>query len=507
MRGHSADRRPPGRNRALCRVGAARQFSVPAGRNALISCLGEDATGTFGQFFDAFVMVVTRAAPAIDALLMCAGPLWTSIHLRGPSVKKTLRGVLAAAAVTATAVFGAVTPASAAGDTVGTTAASWTPYVTSANAYVRKLAQCGGTLYAVGTFTQVAAPGVAPMTRNNAFSFNATTGAISAWNPNVNGTVQGIALSADCSTAYLAGTFTTVHGTTVKNLVKVNTTTGAVDTAFKPAPNGDVNGVVLTGGHLIAGGSFTTIGTKSHAQLASLSPTTGSDDGYVNLNITGTVQNAGRKVWRLALNHSASKLLVMGSFASVSGNARQQIFMADLGGASASLNAWNSPEFLKPCMPYLAYYLQAATFSPNDDYVYTVTTGRYGTSSLCDTVAKFPVTADSNLNPLWTNPTGCDSLFSVAADSKNIYAGGHQRWMNNFGACEVANPGSVTRAGIASVDPDTGLATSWNPGRSRGKGADDMLLTSAGLWVASDNTNGANNCAGQYHPGICFLPY
>ena len=352
-------------------------------------------------------------------------------------MKKTLRGVLAATAVTATAIFGAVTPAAAAGDTVGSTAASWTPYVTSANAYVRKLAQCGGTLYAVGTFTQVGKPGVANApARNNAFSFNATTGAISAWNPNVNGTVQGIALSADCSTAYLAGSFTSVHGTAVKNLAKVNTTTGVVDTNFKPAPNGDVNGVVLTGGHLIAGGTFTTIGTASHAQLASLSPTTGKDDGYVNLNITGTVTGAGRKVWRLTLSHNASKLLVLGSFLSVSGNARSQIFMADLGATSATLNAWNSPEFLKPCMPYLAYYLQAATFLLNDDYVYTATTGRYGASALCDAVAKFPVTADSNLSPLWTNLTGCDSLFAVAVDSKNVYAGGHQRWMNNSGACQ-----------------------------------------------------------------------
>jgi hypothetical protein len=422
-------------------------------------------------------------------------------------VKKTLRGVLAAVAVSATAVFGAVTPAAAAGDTVGTTAASWTPYVTSANAYVRKLAQCGGTLYAVGTFTQVARPGTAATTRNNAFSFSATTGVISSWNPNVNGTVQGIALSADCAWAYLAGTFTSVHGTTVSNLAKVNTSTGVVDTAFKPTPNGGLNAVVLTGGHLIAGGNFTTIGGAGHAQLASLSPATGKDDGYVNLNIAGTVPNAGRKVWRLSLSHAENKLLVLGSFASVSGNARQQIFMADLGASAASLNAWNSPEFLKPCMPYLAYYLQAASWSPNDDFVYTATTGRYGASSLCDTVAKFPATADSNLNPLWTNPTGCDSLFAVAADTKNVYAGGHQRWMNNFGACEVANPGSVARAGIASVDPDSGQATAWNPGRARGKGADDMLLTTAGLWVASDNTNGANNCAGVYHPGICFLPY
>jgi hypothetical protein len=35
-----------------------------------------------------------------------------------------------------------------------------------------------------------------------------------------------------------------------------------------------------------------------------------------------------------------------------------------------------------------------------------------------------------------------------------------------------------------------------------------MLLTSAGLWVASDNQSKANMCGGKTpYSGICFLPY
>jgi hypothetical protein len=293
----------------------------------------------------------------------------------------------------------------------------------------------------------------------------------------------------------------------VTNLVKVDTVSGKIDPAFTPAPNKDVNAVVFTGGHLIVGGSFTTIGGAAHAQLASLSPVTGHDDGYLNLGVSGQITGAGRKVWRLALSHAADRLLVMGSFTTVAGSPRQQIFMADLGATGVTLDDWNSPEFLKPCAPYLAYYLQAATWSADDDFVYTATTGRFGQSALCDTVAKYAATPDNDLEPLWTNKTGCDSLFAVAVDDDNVYAGGHQRWMNNEGACEIDNPESVRRQGVASVDPDTGRATDWNPGRSRGKGADDMLLTGAGLWIASDNTSGATSCAGTYHPGICFLPY
>jgi len=55
--------------------------------------------------------------------------------------------------------------------------------------------------------------------------------------------------------------------------------------------------------------------------------------------------------------------------------------------------------------------------------------------------------------------------------------------------------------------PATGALT-YNPTRGRGLGADDMLVTSAGLWVASDNAFSADNCGHVGgHAGICFLPY
>ena len=44
--------------------------------------------------------------------------------------------------------------------------------------------------------------------------------------------------------------------------------------------------------------------------------------------------------------------------------------------------------------------------------------------------------------------------------------------------------------------------------RGRGIGADDMLITSAGLWIASDNEQDTAMCGGVFgHAGICFLPY
>jgi hypothetical protein len=47
----------------------------------------------------------------------------------------------------------------------------------------------------------------------------------------------------------------------------------------------------------------------------------------------------------------------------------------------------------------------------------------------------------------------------------------------------------------------------FNPTRARGLGADDMLVTRTGLWIASDNAFGASQCGGYGgHAGFCFLP-
>ncbi len=128
-------------------------------------------------------------------------------------------------------------PASAAaGGPVGVTSATWTPSLVATGSVeqVRQLVQCGNTMYAVGAFTQIkqAAPTIVTVTRNNAFSFSATTGQLTSWNPNVNGKVDSVALSPDCSTAYLGGAFTQVGGVAKSHLAAVSTATGAVNSGL-----------------------------------------------------------------------------------------------------------------------------------------------------------------------------------------------------------------------------------------------------------------------------------
>jgi hypothetical protein len=440
---------------------------------------------------------------------------------------------LASAAVTATLTLGLAAPAfGATGGPVSTTPAAWTPHlpaVTSSVMQVRQLAQCGGTMYAVGSFTTIRRYS-STFSRNNAFSFSATTGAVTSWNPNVNGTVNSIALSADCSTAYLGGVFTLVNGTAVKNVVSVSASTGAVNTAFAHNAGGQVEALLISGNHLLTGGYFTGINGSTKKYMVSLNPTSGLDDGYVNLNISGHyvyTDDGGRsassnasRVYNFELSPDRTRLLVMGDFTSVAGQRRQQIFMLDLGLSAATLDPWYSTEFNANCATVEPFYVQAAAWSPDGSSVYVATTGYkpangtgYRTSDpragLCDAAARFPSSKNSALTHSWVNYTGCDSYFSVAADVNDVYVGGHERWANNPRGCDNAGPGAVSRPGLGGLSPSTGAATSWNPTRARGLGADDMIVTTspAGLWIASDNAYGSDMCGHVYgKAGICFLP-
>jgi hypothetical protein len=218
---------------------------------------------------------------------------------------------------------------------------------------------------------------------------------------------------------------------------------------------------------------------------------------------------------------------------------RQQIFMLNLNGSTASVTGWSSPEFdgsdpvgaLNPndaywnCAASHPFYIQAAAWSPDNSEIYVAdtgfkpynwsTTGPYPIPGLCDAAAAFPATQTEVLAD-WINHTGCNSLYSAAADASAVYVAGHNRWFDNPGACKSKGPGAIDAPGLAGLTPgSTGGALMTNTAgtaglysRSRGRGADDMLVTSAGLWIASDNFSGFTSCGGQSgYSGICFLPY
>jgi hypothetical protein len=378
--------------------------------------------------------------------------------------------------------------------------ANFTPRVTNGTA-IYKLLQVGSTMFAGGDFTQIQnSDRTATYNRTNLFSFNATTGAVtdlsltfdrpSVW-----------ALASDGTSLWIGGDFKTVNGVARRGLVKVNPTTGAVDTAFNAHLNGNVEDAQLVNGRLIVGGKFTK-------RLQAVNLVTGADTGYLDLGISGTVaSNAGATdVYRFAVDSAASHLVAIGNFTAVGNATRFRAFMVDLGATSGTLASWYYTPLNRACRaPKLPAQLRDVDFSPDGSFFVIVATGFIPQAgdegaTICDATARFNTNIAAPVRPVWINYTGGDTLHSVTVTTAAVYIQGHNRWVSSTGSgCSGA---CVPRQGIAALAPASGAALDWNPGKTRGVGGKDLLLTSAGLWVASDG----DRLGGELREKLAFLP-
>jgi hypothetical protein len=401
----------------------------------------------------------------------------------------------------------------AAGATVSSAPAAPSPYLvnTGTTPTTMMIRQCGTQMWAVGSFTLVGSPGQPAVTRNNIVAFDMATGLVAAVNPNVNGKVDTITFLPGCASAYIGGLFTSVGGTAVNNIAKISTITGAVDPAFAHIAPARVAALLYVGGHLLTGGYFKTINGSTgstESYLTSLNPTTGTSDGYANnLRISGTYPKDVTHIYKMWANPAGTRVAIDGVFTTVLGSARRQAFLLDLGATSVSLDPWYAPVLNQACASSVEqFYAKGLAWSPDGSFLYIASTGFRG-ATLCDSVAKFSAAPSPGQAPVWVNKTGGDSLYSVVATATDVYIGGHERWANNPQGLNFCGPGCVSRPGIGDIGATTGLATPWNPTRTRGHGAGDVFLDSAGdLWISSDAHTGSQ-CGGVLHPGICEFPH
>ncbi len=428
-------------------------------------------------------------------------------------------------AVTGTCLIGALLAHATAADAsiaqpdvVNTVPAGYTPHAQDGagvtNAAVYAFNQIGNTMYAGGTFHQVAdAPQTATVTRNNLFAFDANTGALSGFAPNIDGPVWALASSG--STLYVGGQFNTVDGVARRGLVKMDATTGAIDQNFNARfTSGGVTEIRLVNGRLLVSGTFP-------GQLRALSPTTGADTGYINVPIAGKVANKDgyinsgpTEVYKFAVTPDGSRLVAIGNFTTVANQARSRAFMLDLGATSASLSSWYYAPLQHACRATsLPDQLRDVDFSPDGSYFVMVATGwvpadpyrvdKNGTplnTDICDVAARFETNVAAPQKPTWTNYTGGDTLHSVAITGAAVYVQGHQRWLDNPYGVDNKGDGGLDRPGIGAIDPSTGKALAWNPTKTRGVGGKDLYATAAGLWVGSDSRLFNN----RYRDSIAF---
>ena len=386
--------------------------------------------------------------------------------------------------------------------------ADFTPQIPLGDFAVLGLKQVGSTMYVGGRFSTLGGKA-----RTDIGSFSATTGVLTSFAPKLNGQVWAME-GLPGNRLAIGGEFTTVNGVARRGLAVVDATSGAVDAAFDAHLSGRVTTLSFTGGRLIAGGKFAK-------RLLALNPTTGADTGYLNLAIVGS------EVYRMAVSPDGTHLIAIASVDSVSGQRRRQAFMLNLGATAGTLSSWYYQPLLKQCASdSFNLYLRDADFSPDGSFFvldgtgYVSKSGDLG-STICDAAARFETGILAPTRPTWINYTGGDTLHSVAISTHAVYVGGHNRWLDNPQGRDSCGTGCASRPGIGAIDPTTGKALSWDPRRTRGVGAKDLLLTNAGLWVASDTIYGGklgcsnpggphlDDCLGktlENHAGLGFLP-
>src|SRR5829696_6315926 len=151
------------------------------------------------------------------------------------------------------------TPAGAVGtpqsQLVGAVPGTNSPHVIDGRVFA--ITQVGNTMVVGGGFAQVQ-----PFNRSatydfpNVVAFDATTGAINtAFNPQLDGTVEALLPGPTAGTVYVGGAFNNIGGVKAKGLVLLNVADGSRVAGFPSIPmNGVVQAIRRVGARLFVGG-------------------------------------------------------------------------------------------------------------------------------------------------------------------------------------------------------------------------------------------------------------
>ena len=336
------------------------------------------------------------------------------------------------------------------------------------NGTVLATAYSGNVVYLAGSFTEVRPPGQSTggVARNNAAAFSATTGELLAWNPNLNGKVNALAVSGDGSTVYLGGAFTSVGGQGRNRIAAVDGASGAPK-AWNPNFWGPVFSLLLSsdGSRLYAGGTFNTVNGVTRPKLVALYTANRNLVAEFAPAISYPEKPTSANVRALDFGADGT-LYVGGVFESVNGLRR--IAAAKIDAATGTTVFPWDPDIEKKTNRFEAsVYAMAVSgsqvFLCGDWYK----AGRIVTPNLASANAETgAVRADFQATDGAVN--ACD------VSSTRLYIGGH---------FDKIKPNGEPRSHIASIDIASGALTSWDPGANSIVGVYTFSVTPTRLAV------------------------
>ena len=339
---------------------------------------------------------------------------------------------------------------------------------------VYSITSSGPNVVVGGTFTRVRVGNSSqdPWTQPKLFRFNSNTGAIdTSFAPVLNGDVEAATYTADGQSILIAGDFTTVNGQKAVRIAKLHLN-GTLDTSFTAIAGSRVKDFALVGNRLILGGMFGKINNVSVRGLAAVNATTGALDTSFNLPISESRDQYSPYVQELDVSRNGKWLVIGGNFKRVGTEARHQVAVIDLAGASPTVAPWATDRYVNQCASvFNDTYIRGIDISPDGTYFVVSTTGAYiAYDTMCDSAARWelpPTKTGSGIQPTWVNHTGGDTYWANEITESVVYVGGHQRWSNNprpSPGGDNDGPGAVVRAGIVALDPYSGVPLVVEPG-------------------------------------------
>ena len=342
------------------------------------------------------------------------------------------------------------------GAAVNATTGAVTAWNPDTSGPIRTLLVSGSTVYIGGAFGTVN-NGAPP---SFLAAVNATTGTSTGWDPGVSGgAVNALELSG--STLYIAGGFIDVNnGTTRNHLAAVDTTTGTA-TSWDPDVNNPVDAMVLSGSTVYFGGSFNDVnnGTTRNG-AAAVDASSGAATSWDPAPGGGGVD---------ALAVSGPTVYLGGSFRTVNfGTQRTRLAAVDA--TDGTVTSWN---------PHAGDRVTALAVSGS-----TVLAGGEFASvggKRRNNVAALDA-ADGSLTP-W-NPDADGQVNALAISGSTVYLGGSFIDVND----------GTSRVRLAAVDATDGTATSWNPSST---GTIDVLAVSGSTVYVGGSFDGPTSINGS----------
>src|SRR5215212_10399121 len=363
-----------------------------------------------------------------------------------------LRRAAVVAATLMIAPLGAV-PIMEAADAQGPTlhVASTPTYQT--NGRVAAILVVRNTVYIGGDFTAVRPPGAAPGTREvpraHVAAFRVDTGKLRRWNPHANGSVTGLAASADRHTVYIGGTFTKLAGARRHNLGAVNAKTGSA-THFHVNTHGAVLALARSGSRLYLGGEFDTVKHKPRSHVAAVT--------LRGRLVRSWHPRANSFVRSIRVAERGTRVYLGGAFSTINGHHSQ--FLAKLSAKGRLLTWRRHPDYPVWSLVVASRHVFAGTNGLGGHVTAFTRRGRRAWS----------VDADGGVQ-------------SLAWFHGDIIAGGHFRNICDGMTGRDCTTVLAARNQPVSLKADTRAVDPWNPSANSGLGVFALARTASKLYV------------------------